>query len=527
MKFFKPILFSTLIAAPIVAKAQEYNVKWGPLMNVSKTDYVDEFVYADQNQITILKKNLRSRSITAMEKYNKDFKLVYAKELLSSEKNTNLLNAAYTGEKIINLYSIYNSKEKTTRYNLSSVDDVANAKPADWNITSLDLSDKGSGSNVMSYNSPDYKKRVYMIEKVSRNLKNATDKEFIIAVVDEQGKKIWQKTITNKGVSSYSSYIEELAVNKNGDVVLVEKRYNDDNEKRKDLIKVDGEFVSGYEYNLYIFSNNGSDYKKVNVDLGSRQIRSVNTEVNPDNDNFQFAGMYSNGRRGVIQGVFFGEIDSKGQVVKNSQKDFSTEFLDGFKKGATAKEKGDDDEGLSNSFKLRRFLSREDGGAYIVFEYYKLVITTTTDASGRTSTRYTYYYNDIIATSIDKTGKIDWNYRIPKYQVSGSYIFSSIVPFVSGNTLGIIYNDNPKNMDKEFDESFKRVNFKDCAAIVRTLTPDGKMKSAELFRNKEFNTLLQPTMCKQTSPTTIAIYGGKFGMFSIKDARLGIVEIKQ
>lgn len=525
MKIFKTILFSALLATPL-ANAQEYTVKWGPLMDVSKTDYVDGFVHADKDQVTILKKNLRSGVVTAMEKYNKDFRLVYAKELIAPEKNTYILNSAFTGEKILNLFSTYDSKAKTTKYSLSSVDDVPNAKPSEWVISTIDVSGKGNFSNTLSYNSPDYKKKVYIIENQARTQKNASDKEFVIAVADENGNKVWQKTITNKGVSSYFSDISELAINSKGDVVLVEKRYNEDNDKKKDIVKVNGDFVSGYEYNLYIFSNNGSEYKKINVDLGERFIKSVNTEVNPENDNFQFAGMYSNGRRGVIQGVFFGEIDTKGQVIKSSQKDFTDEFLDSFKKSAKAKEKGDDDEGLSSSFILRRFLSREDGGAYIVFEYYKLVVTTTTDASGRTSTRYTYHYNDVIVTSIEKNGNIDWNYRIPKYQVSASFLFSSIVPFVSGNTLGIIYNDNPQNIDKEFDEKFKNVNFKDCAAVVRTLTPDGKMKSEELFRNKEFKTLLQPSMCKQTSPTTIAIYGGKFGMFSIKDARLGVISIK-
>lgn len=525
MKIFKPLLLSTLLITPLI-HAQDYTVKWGPLMNVSKTDYVDRFIHADKDQVTILKKNLRSGVVTAMEKYNKDFKLVYAKELIAPEKNTYILDAAFTGEKILSLFSTYDSKAKTTKYSLSSVDDVSNAKPTEWIISTVDVSGKGNFSNTLSYNSPDYKKKVYIIENQARTLKNASDKEFVIAVADENGKKVWQKTITNKGVSSYFSDISELAVNSKGDVVLVEKRYNEDNEKKKDIVKVNGDFVSGYEYNLYIFSNNGSEYKKVNVDLGERFIKSVNTEVNQENDNFQFAGMYSNGRRGVIQGIFFGEIDTKGQVIKSSQKDFTNEFLDSFKKGATAKEKGDDDEGLSSSFKLRRFLSREDGGAYIVFEYYKLVVTTTTDASGRTSTRYTYYYNDVIVTSINKDGKIDWNYRIPKYQVSGSYIFSSIVPFVTGNTLGVIYNENPKNMDNEFDDNFKRVNFKDCVAIVRTLDPSGKLTSSELFRNKEYNTLLQPTMCQQTSPNSIAIYGGKFGMFSVKDARLGVITIK-
>jgi hypothetical protein len=523
MKIFKTILITTLLASSVV-KAQNYTVKWGPLMEVSKTDYVDGFIYADKDQVTILKKNLKSNTITGIEKYNKDFKLLYRKELTSTDKYTSLLYASYTGENIQSLMKVTNPKAKTSTYNVMTIGDAASAKASEWKMATVDFSEKGASYNSLSYNSPDYKKRVYVIEGNSTSAKFAKDKEFVIAVVDENGKKLWQKTITNKGIMNNTSTIDELAVNKNGDVVLVEKREDPENKGGK--IKF---FASSkdYDYFLYIFTNNGNDYKKININIGGNKIESVNTEVNRENDNFQFAGMYSNGKRGVIQGVFAGEIDSKGDVVKSNQKDFSDSFLDSFKKGSTAKERGDDNEGLSPNFKLRRFFSREDGGGYLVFEYYKLVITTTTSSSGRTSTRYTYYYNDIIVTSIDPAGKIDWNYRIPKTQVSGSYVFSSIVPFISGNNLGIIYNENPKNMDNEFSESFKKVNFKECVGIVRTLDPSGKLVSDVLFKNKDFNILLQPRMCEQTSPNTVAIYGGKFGMFSIKDARLGTVEISK
>ena len=78
MKIFKVFLFASLLSAPIV-KAQNYTIKWGPLMEVSKTDYVDGFIYADKDQVTILKKNLKSNTITGIEKYNKDFKLLYRK----------------------------------------------------------------------------------------------------------------------------------------------------------------------------------------------------------------------------------------------------------------------------------------------------------------------------------------------------------------------------------------------------------------------------------------------------------------
>lgn len=522
MKQFKTFLISFLLFSTFT-EAQEYTVKWGPLMDISKTDVVDDLIYADKNQMTISRKNIKTRTFTAIEKYNKDFKLVYTKDLTSVEKGTSLLNASFTGEKYLNLFSVYNSKAKTKKYSVMTMGDEVNSKVKEWTIATVDLSEKGSGYTSSFYNSPDYKKKVYLLENQFSNFKNTRDKEFIIVVLNEQGEKLWQKTITNKGVPSSHSNIIDLAVNNNGDVLLVEKR----------LATEDGEYKGSrfgmfknleYDNNLYLFTNNGNDYNKVNVELGDYNIRSVRSEVNQENDNFQFAGMYSNGKRGIIQGVFFGEINSKGQIVKSNQKNYSDSFLDSFKKGSTGKERGEDDEGLSENFLLRKFLTREDGGAYLVFEYYRLVVITTTTSTGKTSTRYSYQYKDIIVTSVDPSGKIDWNYRIPKYQISSGTIFSSIVPFINGNKLGIIYNENPKNLEKEFEDKFSKVNFKECVAVVRTLDPKGNLTSDVLFKNKEFNILLQPSMCKQTSPKTLAIYGGKFGLLSFKDARLGTVE---
>lgn len=520
MKIFKTFLLLTLLYIPEIY-AQNYNVKWGPLMPPSRTDIMEGFVYADQDHVTVLKKNLRTKKISGIEKYNSDFKLMYFRELIFEDKNIESIDASFTGKKILNFYSIYNPKAKTLSYKIQTMDDAANSELSELDIATVDKSNNNIYYTIFGYNSPDYKNKVYVIENRVWNKKDDHDKEYVIVVVGEDGNKLWQKTITNKGVSIGMSTITELAVNKNGDVVVVESRVSSDSKTSNFSIMMGNNIL--YDINLYMFTNNGTEYKKINVTSGNFNSTSCGVEVNQENDNFQFAGMYSNGNRGVIQGVFTGEIDKSGAIVKSNQKDFSDSFLDSFEKFTTAKEKGDKNEGLSPEFQFRRYLTREDGGGYIIFEYFRKSVGTST--SGNTGTNY--IFNDIIVTSVDPSGKMDWNFRIPKNQESTHQTHSSFVPFINGNKLGLIYNENPKNLDLKFNEKFKKLDLRESVAVVRTLDPTGKLSTDILFKNKDFKIMVEPGMWKQTSPSTIAIYGGPYGLTYYKNARLGTVEINK
>jgi|GEM_PF-3200489 len=519
------LLSPILLMLSTFAFAQNTKITWGPPLSVSRTDYIGEIIHADENGFMITRKNLNRGTVNAIEKYTNSFRLQYAKDLSGNSRLTNLEDTYWSGKKFLFLTDDYNNKAKTSTYTVSAFEDSKSTASKETPIVTLDLSDKGSLHNTLTANSPDYSTKVYLIENSSKSMKTSKDKEYHISVFDINGEKKWQKTITDKGTSDYLAEIAEVSVNSNGDVFVIQKKYDEDNTKKKELVKVNGESISGYEYAAYVFTNNGETYKKISFDLGSRNILSMNVEVSPKTDNFQYVGMYGNKKYSTIHGIFFGEVDNKGSIVKKSQSDFTPAFLDNFKRVSVATAKGDDPAALRNNFKLRAVLSRPDGGAYVVFEYYKLVVTYRTDSQGRSYTTYTYYYNDIIVSSIGKDGNVAWNYRIPKVQISGSYIFSSIVPVLYGNKLCLIYNENPSNLNKSFDQNFAKVGFKNCSTIMRSLDPEGNLKTIELFRNKDVGTMLQPSVCKQTGPNTVAIYGGKFGLVSIKDGKLGLLEL--
>ena len=78
---------------------------------------------------------------------------------------------------------------------------------------------------------------------------------------------------------------------------------------------------------------------------------------------------------------------------------------------------------------------RTDGGIILIAEQYYVMVYTTTSTNGVMTTHYEYYYNDIIIVNINSHGKIVWNKKIPKSQVSSSPEHLSHITGVYNNNI--------------------------------------------------------------------------------------------
>jgi hypothetical protein len=113
-----------------------------------------------------------------------------------------------------------------------------------------------------------------------------------------------------------------------------------------------------------------------------------------------------------------------------------------------------------------------------------------------------YYYNDIIAFCIDSMGKLRWEQRIPKTQVSindfGPY--SSYASFVDGQNLHFLFNDAASNYDQtgQFKLGLEEVNpfslskNRNVGALVQINLEDGSMHRQVSHQRSEKNILLVP-----------------------------------
>ena len=102
--------------------------------------------------------------------------------------------------------------------------------------------------------------------------------------------------------------------------------------------------------------------------------------------------------------------------------------------------------GLSNLVPTNLYL-HNDGSMVVVGEQYHVVVHTSTDANGNTRTTYTYHYDDILVTKINKDGSLAWMRKLPKRQHGKKPQGSMSFKLIEGvDDLYFVYMDNIKNL---------------------------------------------------------------------------------
>jgi hypothetical protein len=197
--------------------------------------------------------------------------------------------------------------------------------------------------------------------------------------------------------------------------------------------------------------------------------------------------------------VFFTRISEQpGNPKISNQKEFSTADLALFE---TKKDKSGD-EGLSNTFKFKDIILRDDGGAILIAEE-EYLFTRSSQVNGYKTYTTFIANNEICITSISPKGEIEWVRMIPKKEVSfnnGLEIGYALLK--STDSLYFLYNDDKDNLNNSLDTKAVPINIlKDAVATLVTVSFDGKMSRNIAFNIKEFTKgLIFPRFCKQLSP---------------------------
>lgn len=113
--------------------------------------------------------------------------------------------------------------------------------------------------------------------------------------------------------------------------------------------------------------------------------------------------------------------------------------------GASQEEKGSDIAML----KMRKVISRSDGGVVLVAERYYLstqIETITINGIPQTSTRSISNYDEVIVASFSPKGNLDWRHVIHKKQnsMNEATYFSSVAICTTDSSVNLIYNDNTR-----------------------------------------------------------------------------------
>jgi len=248
--------------------------------------------------------------------------------------------------------------------------------------------------------------------------------------------------------------------------------------------------------NLTFTNNRDLDYKLMKIgsgeeneivefDLGLQNVRvlSLGIECDITDGEMAISGFYGRRNSWDMDGALYLAFDQiAGEVVHSNLNPFSTEFVAQFSKLRAKRGRG-----IRKNFVFRQFVSRPDGGAYVVAEDYELIVRTVQTGRGTTTTNYYYYYRDIIVLSINKEGDVDWYAHIPKEQNSmndGGY-YLGYTFLMNEDGLHFVYNDHRGNVKRWGKKRLRPIrNAKAGNLVMVTLGHDASLNYRVLNKNK-------------------------------------------
>jgi hypothetical protein len=498
-KLFPLALLGITLQFSTIAQVNISNLKtkWGPEIKSSRHSSFEGIIGKDSKNIYALQEYASRGDATKIE-------------LLSYDKNTMTLNTSSiikldeeisnrALEKIVqigeNIYLFTYVTDKKTDKNTLSVQEVdrntLTIKPKTTQLAEIDFGNNGRRNrgnfNVAISQNDEY----ILINYINPREGKYSKQQVGMKVYDKNFNLLWEKLDELEFPDDFFT-LKSMIISNSGNVfvlgnVIPEKR---DRSNKKQ------------EFQLYAYTDLGDEIVQYPLIIKDKYIDQMTIALT-ESDDIIVGGLYGLKDMSKISGTFYLRIDGNTQQVEASSfKEFPLDFItEGMnekqeKKTKKKAEKGKD-VGLY-SYELRNLTIADDGSVSFIAEQSYVVVNTYTDANGVTRTTYTYYDNDIIMVYVNAEGEITDNIKIPKYQRSGTAIFSSYLLGLIGDDAYFIFNDNVKNL--AIYERSKMKPFtgqKNAVAVIVKVDSEGRQKKSALFNAKEVGTLLRPKVSKQ------------------------------
>lgn len=293
--------------------------------------------------------------------------------------------------------------------------------------------------------------------------------------------------------------------------------------------------------NMHVYQFNKEGMKDFTFDLQNKRIS--NFILNAQNTNrLTLFGIYSNSEWNGMQDGFFSvqlnlETDSALAVgfLPFSREIMLSELTDAEQMRVIKRQERNNEEPQLSRYEVRDIFTLKDG-SYVgsLEKYYVYTSTNFNNQTGQRMTTNYFYYNDIVAFCIDTTGKLRWEQRIPKMQVSVNDYgpFSSFASFIDGEKLHFIFNDSKANYDAagafnsrvEDIAAFSLSKQRNVGAWVQIDLKDGHMQRQIIHERSDENILLVPKSFQRDAFKngiyTYGVYGPqeKFGYIHLQTA---------
>lgn len=517
------LAFIVILSASAQTKTDKASVKWGNEFAMGKKMILEKVISATNDQILLLIAEYKGM-LGGQKSYHtcaikNDLNFAPVKELIlkTSDKELQFLNI-FELNSTIHVFSVLNDKKaKTKTLYLHSLNKQTLIASSGEKITTLDY-DEGSRRNSGGF-------EVILSEDGSKILVFyytpliKDEPETFGAIVFDNNMEVLWENIYSLPYNDEFFTLNEIFLGNNGQLFLTGKKYS--------VKKYGSPDPKNYNIILLSSSEDGDELLENPIVLNDYYISDITAKMLPNNDIVCSGFTTSKSKSWSVNGVFYILIDHKTREIElTSTKPFEYEFI---KEGMTEKQekktdkqkaKGKDIE-LPN-FIFKDFIVKENGGALVVAEQYYVIVTSYTDSKGNTHTTYHYYYNDIIAISINPSGEIEWASKIQKYQHStndGGF-YSSYAMAVIDDKAYFVFNDHIENILSPTNSPRNAYTGKKKSVVALCeLNSSGEVTRELVFPTSEVELMLIPKLCEQISADELFVYCRR-----IKKNKFGILK---
>jgi hypothetical protein len=452
-----------------------------------------------------------SKNSTSLYTYDANMKIKKRIDLkpflMHNDKQSIVENLIASNGNIYLYSSVYDGKANTNSLFLHTIDkntlELKNAKK----IAEIpEVKSRGRSGEFKFISSRDTSKHlIYCVMPRRRKEKSA----YSLTVLDADMNQIWQKNVEQpyeEKIFDQGDYYLDNA----GNAYLIGWLFNQVHKEKLDD-------KPNYLYKVFKYSKDESEAVEFDIALQDKYIKDL--AINVIDDLIICAGFYGNksttavrGER--IAGTFYASFDPKTKsFVKESYYKFDEAFLTenlNDKRKAKTERALDKNKDVLHSYKFRDFITRPDSSAILVAEQYFVKEFTRTDQkTGRTTTNYHYFYQDIIVININPNGEIAWAKKIPKNQhtVNDDGFYSSFLLVNKADKLYFIFNDNIKNIPQVQPNSgiYMDIRKKYAAVAIVEVSPKGEVKRSLLSSRAETNTILLAKFSEQITQNQAAL----------------------
>lgn len=273
----------------------------------------------------------------------------------------------------------------------------------------------GDGNKFKLATSFDGSKLLVRFRKKPESRNDKVNKDVIgLYVFDKNLKQIWGKDVEMPYTEARMDNID-YTVGSNGDVFVLTEVM-----KEGETRKFDRDGNPNFDYQLVSVSESGVDVNTSDVDVKGKFVTQVSF-FEGKNDVLMLAGFYGNKRGIQTDGIFYCSLNKDGKQADFKSFEIPTELIKQYmsQRSQDKMDKKEDkgrDLGMTNMV-LRDLIIHDDGSIFFAAEKY-YVITHTDSKTGTTT--YDYYFEEMLAAKIDKSGELVYMKKLPKRQHSGS-----------------------------------------------------------------------------------------------------------